>query len=87
MRVFYTLVDVSLRFTLLLGFVLNVYGKVYLHFLLLFCFKMWTCRSFIVRNHEISLNYVRASNEDTMGITSFKWFFKNMPQGLSINQV
>ena len=40
MCIFYPLVDASLCLTLLLGFVLSACGKLYIPFVLLFCFKM-----------------------------------------------
>ena len=54
----YPLVDVSIHFTHLLGFLLNACSKIYIHFNLLFCFKMRICCCFTVRNYEVLLGYV-----------------------------
>ena len=58
MCIFYPVIDVSIRFTPLLGFVLNASTKVYIYFVLLFCFKMEFCCRFNVRKHEVFLDYM-----------------------------
>ena len=47
------LVDVSIRLTPLFGIVLNASIKVYIHFDVLFCFKIRICCCFTMRNHEV----------------------------------
>ena len=60
MSIFYPLVDVSIRLTPLLSFVLNACGKIYIHFILFFCFKIQIqiCCHFTTRNHKVLLDYV-----------------------------
>ena len=68
MRILYPLVDASFCLTLLLGFVLSACGKLYIQFVLLFCFKMWICCRFTVRNHKVLLDYMALHDDDSMGI-------------------
>ena len=58
---FTPLVDVSIRLTSLFGIVLNASIKVYIHFDVLFCFKIRICCCFTMRNHEVLLVYVGTS--------------------------
>ena len=56
---FTPLVDVSIRLTSLLGVVLNACIKVYIHFDVLFCFKIQICCCFTMRNHEVLFGLCR----------------------------
>ena len=60
---YYFLDVVPIRFTTLLDFYLNAFSKVYIHFVLLLCFKMRIC-CFTVINRE---NFVVLYGDPTMG--------------------
>ena len=51
---FYPLIDVSIRFSPLLGFILNACGEGNIHFVLLYFVVVF----FAVRNHDVFLNYM-----------------------------
>ena len=58
MHTFYPLVDMSIRFILLLGFLLNVCNKIYIHFVYYFVLRWeFYCR-FTMRKQEVLLTYV-----------------------------
>ena len=72
MRIFYPLVDVSIRLTPLLGLALNACSKIYIHFVLLFCFKIRIYCRFTMNMGEIIKFYWimwRPHNGDPKGIT------------------
>ena len=56
--IFYLLVDMSIRFTVLLGVFGILVERYILLFFSLFCFKMRICCRFTVRKQEVLLNYV-----------------------------
>ena len=75
MRIFYPLVDVSIRLTPLLGLALNACSKIYIHFVLLFCFKIRIYCRFTMNMGEIIKFYWimwRPHNGDPKGITLLK---------------
>ena len=75
MRIFYPLVDVSIRLTPLLGLALNACSKIYIHFVLLFCFKIRIYCRFTMNMGEIIKFYWimwRPDNGDTKWITLLK---------------
>ena len=85
MRIFYPLVDVSIRLTPLLGLALNACSKIYIHFVLLFCFKIRIYCRFTMNMGEIIKFYWimwRPHNRDPKGITLLKSkkskFWKNV---------
>ena len=57
MRTFYLLVDIAIRFTILLGYLLNVCSKAYIHFVYFF-FKMQICFRFFLWMQDALLNYL-----------------------------
>ena len=77
LRIFYRLVELSIRFSSLLGF-LNACSKVYIHFVLWFYFKMQIYCRLIVINHEDLLDYVGTLQLRPMGITWLKYTQVNL---------
>ena len=85
MRIFYPLVDVSIHLTPLLGFALNACSKIYIHFVLLFCFKIRIyCRVTMNIGEIIKFYWImwRPDNGSSKGITLLKSkkskFWKNV---------
>ena len=68
MCMFYSLVDISMRFTLLLGFLLNVCIKIYIHFVYYFVLDA-NLLSFYFEGARSLIELCG----DPMGITLLKW--------------
>ena len=73
MCILYLLVYVSICFTFPFGFVLNACWKVYIHVVLLFCFKVGICCHFTVGTMKFSWIMWGHHNRHPMRITLLKF--------------